>query len=311
MGGSIRVGLSGWRYAGWRGGFYPAKLRQADELRFASRAVSTIEINGSFYSLQTLASYRQWYDDTPDDFVFSIKGPRYLTHTLRFREERIMVASADFFASGLLALGKKMGPILWQFPPNYRFDAAAFEAFLRLLPPDTERLIEHARLHDHNVKTPLLVSDRKRRVRHAVEVRHASFCDPAYIRLLRRYGVAVVVSDAVADWPVIQDVTADFVYLRLHGAEALYSGSYSEEAIERWAARIEAWAGGGQPHDAVCVLQRPPKPRAARDVYCFFDNDNKVHAPFDARRLLARLGLAQDLAPLPPRAARDGPPGPA
>jgi len=290
-GGRIRIGISGWRYAGWRGVFYPKKLAQARELEFASRAVQTVEINGSHYSLQTLSSYRAWHDATPADFVFSVKGPRYLTHMLRFRDETAIPASANFFASGVLALGDKLGPFLWQFPPNFSFKPESFERFLQLLPKDTHAAAALAQQHDTRVKEPWCEPGRKRALRHAVEIRHHSFCSDAFIRLLRKYGAALVVSDSVADWPYAEDLTSDFVYMRLHGTETLYGGAYSDEALDGWARRIERWAAGGQIEDAKLISSAAARRRASRDVYCYFDNDQKVQAPFDARRLMERLGI--------------------
>ena len=299
---TIRIGISGWRYAGWRGVFYPEDLRQRDELDYASRHVDTIEINGSHYSLQTVDSYRSWHDATPPGFVFAVKGPRYLTHWLRFRDgdkkddkngdNRAHVALANFFASGVLALGRKLGPFLWQFPPNFRFDPTAFEHFLAMLPQNLPAARTLARSHDGRVRDPWFAAEGSRRLRHAVEIRHDSFCDPAFTKLLRKYRAALVVSDAVAEWPYAEDVTSDFVYLRLHGSETLYGGAYSDRALDRWAARIEAWSHGREPEDAQRIETRATRPQRTtktRDVYCYFDNDMKVKAPFDARRLMARI----------------------
>ncbi|KIG03446.1 protein of unknown function DUF72 [Burkholderia sp. MR1] len=293
-GGRIRIGISGWRYAGWRGVFYPKKLAQARELEFASRAVQTVEINGSHYSLQTLSSYRAWHDATPEHFVFSVKGPRYLTHMLRFRDETALPAIANFFASGVLALGDKLGPFLWQFPPNFSFKPEPFERFLQLLPKDTYAAAALAQQHDTRVKDPWFEAPRKRALRHAVEIRHASFCTDAFVRLLRKYGAALVVSDSVMDWPYAEDLTSDFVYMRLHGTETLYGGAYSDDALDGWARRIERWAAGGQIDDARLISSTAPRRRASRDVFCYFDNDQKVKAPFDARRLMERLGVAPE-----------------
>jgi uncharacterized protein YecE (DUF72 family) len=297
----IRIGISGWRYAGWRGVFYPPGLVQAHELEFASRAVQTIEINGSHYALQTPASYQHWHDATPKGFCFSVKSPRYITHMLRLEGEGMAVALANFFASGLFNLRAKLGPILWQFPPGMPFKPDVFEAFLQQLPGDTEAAAALAEKHDAHVKHPCLAPDRKRRLRHAIEIRHASFCDEAFVKLLRTYGAALVVSDSVMDWPYAEDLTADFVYLRLHGPETLYGGQYSDKALDRWAERIATWAAGGEPPDARKLLAKAPRRRAARDVFCYFDNDKKVRAPFDARRLTERLSpeAALALEPLP------------
>jgi len=291
MPGRIRIGISGWRYAGWRGVFYPKKLAQARELEFASRAVQTVEINGSHYSLQSVASYRAWHDATPAGFVFSVKGPRYLTHMLRFRDETAIPAISNFFASGVLALGDKLGPFLWQFPPNFAFRPDAFARFLELLPTDTVAAARLAQGHDTRVKNPWFEPGKKRALRHAIEIRHPSFCTDEFVRLLRKHRMALVVSDSVAGWPYAEDLTADFMYLRLHGSETLYGGSYKDEALDEWARRIASWAAGGQIDDARLISSAKPRPRAARDVFCYFDNDQKVRAPFDARRLMERLGL--------------------
>lgn len=292
--GHIRIGISGWRYAGWRSVFYPDKLVQARELEFASRAVQTIEINGSFYSLQSPQRYTSWYEATPSNFIFSVKGPRYLTHTLRFRDvAATQQAIANFFASGIFNLREKLGPILWQFPPNFKFDRHAFEAILHLLPKDTHAAAALAAQHDARIKDPCISPGRKHKLRHAVEVRHASFCDDAYIKLLRKYRAALVVSDSVADWPYAEDMTADFVYMRLHGTQTLYGGKYGDPALDRWATRIQNWAEGCEPSDARHISPTPARRRAGRDVFCYFDNDQKVQAPFDAQRLMERLKATQ------------------
>ncbi|NYT24344.1 DUF72 domain-containing protein [Alcaligenaceae bacterium] len=282
----IRIGISGWRYAGWRGVFYPAKLGQAHELEFASREVQSIEINGSYYSLQSPKSYAHWYDATPKGFVFSLKGPRFLTHVLRFRGERANVALANFFASGLFNLREKLGPILWQFPPNFKFDSASFEAILQSLPANTDEAAELAARHDKHVKEVCLSAGRKRRLRHAIEIRNPSFCEEAFIKLLRKYRVALVVSDSVEDWPYAEDMTSDFAYLRLHGTKTRYGGKYSDAALNQWAKRIGKWAKGNEPDDVHRISSKPARQRAGRDVYCYFDNDDKVQAPSDARRLI-------------------------
>ena len=284
------IGISGWRYAPWRGTFYPPKMTQRTELAFASRMLSSIEINGSFYNLQRPESYRRWYDDTPPKFVFSVKAPRYITHIRRLREVETPIA--NFFASGIFNLKEKLGPILWQFPPSFRFDAELFEHFFRLLPHDTEAASHIARKHDTHLRgRTQLAIDRKRKLRHAVEIRNDSFIDEAFIALLRRYRVAFVIADTAGKWPYYEDLTADFVYLRLHGAEQLYASGYTEAALERWAARIRAWQSGSQPHDARLISATAPRARATRDIFCYFDNDMKVHAPFDAAALAHKLNL--------------------
>jgi uncharacterized protein YecE (DUF72 family) len=299
MRGDIRIGISGWRYPPWRKVFYPPDLTQKRELEFASRALPSIEINGSFYGLQRPSSYLAWYDQTPENFVFSVKANRYMTHVLRL--ENVENAIANFFASGLFHLKEKLGPILWQFPPSLRFEPQRFERFLSLLPHDTEAAVELAkRYRQGDDARTYLGTDRKRPLRHAIEIRHKSFEVPEFVDMLRRHQAALVIADTAGKWPYREDVTADFVYLRLHGAEELYASGYTDEALDRWAARIEAWSQGGQPEDARVIAEGAPLPRDTRDVYCYFDNDIKVKAPFDARKLLRRLGLEEELAPLQP-----------
>lgn len=287
---AIRIGISGWRYARWRGTFYPAGLAQRRELEYAAGCFPSVEINGSFYSLQRPDSFQRWHDETPEDFVFSVKGPRFITHMKRLRD--CEQALANFFASGILRLGAKLGPVLWQLPPTLRFDAELLDAFLGSLPRDSEAALARARKRDTALMQgrSALAIDRNRPIRHALEVRHDSFCDPACMRLLRRHNVAVVVADTAGKFPYLEDVSADFVYVRLHGDAQLYASGYSDTALDRWAARIAAWAGGAEPDDAARVGARARK-RAMRDVYCYFDNDMKVHAPFDARGLMQRLQL--------------------
>ncbi|WP_176053794.1 MULTISPECIES: DUF72 domain-containing protein [Paraburkholderia] len=286
---NVKIGISGWRYDGWRGVFYPQGLAHRRELEFASRAVDTIEINGSHYSLQSIGSYLSWYEATPDGFTFSVKGPRYLTHMLRFRDETALPAIANFFASGVLALRDKLGPFLWQFPPNFPFKPDLFERFLALLPQDFDSAAKLALQHDGRVKQPWFAVETNRRLRHAVEIRHPSFCVPEFVALLRKHKAALVVSDAVAGWPYGEDVTSDFIYMRLHGSETLYGGAYTDAALDRFAARVDAWARGSEPRDAVRFDRRAAAPRRSRDVFVYFDNDKKVEAPFDAARLKTRL----------------------
>jgi uncharacterized protein YecE (DUF72 family) len=290
MAGTFRIGVSGWRYTPWRGNFYPPKLAQWRELQYAARIFPSIELNGSFYSLQRPTSYRQWAEQTPPGFVFAVKGGRYITHMLKLRNAHI--ALANFLASGLFELGDKLGPILWQFPPQMRFHPEVFEAFFRLLPRTTGEAAVIARRHDARlqgrVATEPLVGQR---LRHAVEVRHESFVDPAFIALLRRYRIAWVVADTPRPWPLFEDLTADFVYMRLHGSTELYNSRYTSEELDRWARFMRDWSQGRQPADARLISQEPPESLPARDVYCYFDNTDKLHAPDNARELMQKLGL--------------------
>ena len=285
----IGIGISGWRYPGWRGVFYPKGLPQREELRYAAQRLNTVEINGSFYSLQHPDSWRRWHAETPDAFVFAVKAPRYITHLRRLRD--IEAPLANFFASGVLELREKLGPILWQFPPNLRFDAARWTAFVERLPRDTAQARSIARRHDARVRAVSIPRAANRRLRHAVEIRSETFRDERFISLLRRHAIALVVADTAGKWPLLEDVTADFVYLRLHGDTEIYASGYTPTALDAWAARIDAWRRGGEPADARRVSTRPARPRARRDVYCYFDNDIKVRAPFDAESLRARLGV--------------------
>jgi uncharacterized protein YecE (DUF72 family) len=294
----IRIGISGWRYGPWRGDFYPEKLTQKNELKFASRAVNSIEINGSFYALQSPDRYARWYADTPDDFVFSVKAPRFITHVRRLNDVEQPVA--NFFASGIFQLKSKLGPILWQFPPSFRFDVEKFEHFLTLLPHDMTQAKRCAACCDAKMEKPgYLDLPKTGRLRHAVEIRHESFKVPAFITLLRKYKVALVMADTAGKWPYIEDLTSDFVYLRLHGDKKLYASGYSDKAIEHWAQRIQAWSKGSQPADAQRVIAGKGPQRKSRDIFCYFDNDIKVRAPYDARQLLERFDRVNGLEVAP------------
>ncbi len=234
--GEVRIGISGWRYAGWRGVFYPPKLAQRRELEFASREFSTIEINGSFYSLQRPESFARWEEETPEDFVFSLKGSRYITHLLRLRE--VEKPLANFFAQGLLQFGEKLGPILWQFPPNFKYERERFDEFFRLLPRSTRAAAKLARKHDERMdERSFTYAEQDRPLRHCVEIRHESFAVPDFVDLLREHDISLVVADTVK-WPLLMDVTSDFVYCRLHGSEELYASGYTDAALEIWAARV-------------------------------------------------------------------------
>jgi len=294
----IHVGISGWRYAPWRGDFYPKGLVQKNELRFASRAVSSIEINGSFYALQTPERYASWYADTPEGFVFSVKCPRFMTHVRRLRD--VEKPLANFLASGIFELKEKLGPLLWQFPPSFRFDAQLFESFLKMLPHNTKDALRIAKGCDERMEGRKYLSiDQSRPLLHAVEIRHESFATPEFVALLRHYKVALVDADTAGKWPYREDLTADFVYLRLHGAEQLYTSGYTDAALERWCERIRCWSEGGQPKDAQLIDPDHEPDQQPRDVYCYFDNDVKVRAPYDARQLLHRLGLDKGLETSP------------
>ena len=296
--GRIYIGISGWRYPPWRGVFYPEKLAQARELEFASRAVRSIEINGSFYSLQRPESYAAWYAATPINFIFSVKGNRYITHISRLRD--IEKPLANVLASGVFNLREKLGPFLWQFPPSFRYAPDQLEHFFSLLPRDTGQALALARKRDARMKgRTRLAIDANRPMRHAMEIRNTSFIDASFIALLRKYSIALVVADTAGKWPYYEDVTSDFMYLRLHGDKELYASGYTDEALDRWAMRISAWSRGAEPVDAKRIATEPAPVATGRDVYCYFDNDIKVRAPFDARRLMEKLGVDLGLTPFP------------
>jgi len=291
MPGKLHIGISGWRYEPWRGGFYPNGLRQADELAYASRQLNFNEINGTFYSLQRRSSFQSWHDVTPDDFVFAVKGPRFITHIKRLRD--VKAPLANFFASGLFALGKKFGPLLWQLPPTFKFDAEILEAFFDLLPRDTDAAARLARRHDDKVKDDRMLLKPKAdvRLRHTLEVRHESFETPEFIALLRKHNVGLVAADAAGKYPMLEDVTADFIYMRLHGAEELYAGSYSDKDIAGWAKKVKTWSTGKEPADAKRLAGKMKPAAKGRDVFCVFDNTMKDRAPFNAISLAEKLGL--------------------
>ncbi len=284
--GTVRIGISGWTYAPWRSVFYPPGLPHKRELAYAAGRFRTIEINGTFYSMQRTTSFARWAAETPDGFVFSIKGPRYITHMLRLRGAE--GALANFFASGLLLLGPKLGPILWQLPPKFIFDRERLEAFFQWLPTDTTMAAAQARNHDPRFDGRVHTeADATRPMRHAMEIRHPSFVTPEFVELLRTYKVALVCADTV-EWPRLMDVTSGFVYCRLHGSRELYASGYGRTSIDVWAHCAAAWARG---EEAIGERVLPfSKPEAEpHDVYVYFDNDIKVRAPADAAALERRV----------------------
>ncbi len=272
-----RIGISGWRYVPWRNSFYPKGLVQDKELEYASNCLNTIELNGTFYSLQKPESFIRWRDTVPEDFVFSIKGPRYITHMLKLRNAE--TALANFFASGVLSLGPKLGPILWQLPATSKFDRAALDAFLTQLPRTTTTAAGLAAGHEARMKdsTWFKVTE-DRPIRYALEVRNISYDNAEAFELLRRHMVSLVVADSAEKWPQFREVTGDVVYVRLHGSEELYARGYTDAQLDEWAETIHGWLSG-----ALCPDGR------GRDVQLHFDNDIKVHAPFNAMALAERL----------------------
>ena len=259
----IRIGIGGWTYAPWRGTFYPEGLPQKKELDFASRAVTAIEINGTYYGRQKPASFAAWAKAAPDGFVFAVKGSRYCTN------RKVLAEAGDsitrFVEQGIVELGDKLGPILWQFMATKKFDAADMQAFIDLLPPRHEGV-------------PL---------RHAIQVRHESFAVPEFVAMARKAGVAVVFADS-AEYPAIADITADFAYARLENAVEDEPAGYSPADLDRWAAAARAWAAGGRPGDLPYVEVAPPEKRP-RDTFVFCINGAKVRAPAAAQALIARV----------------------
>src|SRR4051812_28884468 len=270
------IGISGYDYAGWRGTFYPEDVPRRSWLAFASRIFNSIELNGTFYSLKSPAVFERWVAQVPDDgFVFAIKGGRFITHNLKLRNcER---ALGNFFASGVLALGEKTGPFLWQLPASYRFDAERMDSFMRMLPKDSVEGEAVALQHDDRLRRGALVEAAARvPYRHAFEVRHPSYFCNEFYDILRGHNCAFVIADTAGKFGYAEEVTADFVYVRLHGSSALYSSDYTDEELSGWADKIQRWTNG----------------RDSMDVYVYFDNDAKVHAPHNAMQLADLVGIA-------------------
>lgn len=269
--GRVLVGTSGWTYPYWRGDFYPGDLVQRRELEYLAERTTTVEINASFYSLQRPSSYRRWAEATPDDYVLAVKGSRYVTHMLRLRNAR--TGLANFYASGVLALGARTGPFLWQLPEHLELDADVLGAFLASLPRTTSEAADLAREHDAKVAEDRVLTscDVALPLRHALEPRHPSFVGPEGLAVLRAHDVALVVADSGGRFPEVDEVTSDHVYVRLHGPDGRYDGGYDNQSLDAWASRCRDWSGLGL------------------DVEVYFNNDGHSHAPHDARRLLDRL----------------------
>ena len=280
--GTIRIGISGWRYDAWRGDFYPEGLRTRDQLSYATSTFDTLEVNGTFYGLVSPDTVRAWRRDAPSGFVYAVKGSRFITHNKKLKDPHGPLA--NFFAQGVLELDDMLGPLLWQLPGNLRFDAERLEAFLGLLPRDTSAAAALARQHDDRVNDVAYGPGTRHRLRHVLEVRHPSFLGDEAVRIARRHGVALAFSHA-GDWPYTEEVTAGFVYVRLHGTSPTYGSAYGPAALRRWADRIRRWADAGEPDDAVRISDRQPPRRKGRDVYVYFDNDMGGHAPREAQQL--------------------------
>jgi Uncharacterized conserved protein len=267
-----RIGTSGWLYPPWRGEFYPPGLPHRRELEFLSSRLNSVEINGTFYSLQRPSSFAHWYEQTPAGFTFAVKGARFITHMKKLAD--VATPLANFFASGVLALRDKLGPVLWQLPPTLGFDRDRLAAFFAQLPRSTGEAAWLARRHDERMTgRAYLEPHDDRPVRHALEIRHDSFKTTAFPDLLREHAIALVVADTAGRWPLLREITTDFVYVRLHGDVELYTSGYTDEALDQWATAIRDWTGSGL------------------DVQVHFDNDVKVRAPYDAMSLSRRLGV--------------------
>ena len=261
--GRIRVGVGGWVFEPWRGAFYPDGLRQADELAYMASQVTAIEINATYYGMQKPESWRKWASQTPDGFKFAVKGSRFCTN----RRELASAGEAigRFFQQGLTELGPKLGPVLWQFAPTKRFDPVDFRGFLELLPKTADGL----------------------ELRHVVEARHDSFRTEEFIALLRQYDVPVVFADH-ASYPGIWDVTGDLVYARLQTGSDQLEAAYPPQELDRWSARLQAWANGGTPEDLPRIAE--PAPQRPREVFAFVIHEGKLRAPAAARAIIQRLG---------------------
>lgn len=285
----IRIGVSGWSYGHWRkGAFYPEGLAQRRELEYASRRFNSLEINGSFYSLLKPETYRRYRETAPDGFVFAVKGSQFITHSKKLKD--VETPLANFFASGVLRLEDTLGPFLWQLP-EMAWDRSRLVRFLELLPKDTPSASKLAKRHDQRLTgRASMVVHEERPVRHALEIRHRHFLHEEVVRACRDHDVALVFADS-GEWPYFEEVTAGFVYLRLHGSPHTYASNYGDDRLDRWAERIRAWTEGREPPDAERLTDRKPPRRKTRDAYVYFDNDSEGHAPRNALALMERLGV--------------------
>ncbi len=266
----LHVGTSGWSYPSWRGDFVPDTVSTQDQLQFLARKFTSLEVNATFYALQSPDSFRRWAAAVPPKVSLAVKGSRYITHLKRLHD--VDQAMANFWASGPLELGSHLGPVLWQLPPSLTFDEGRMEAFLSLLPRTTSSAATLARAHDDRVREPSTRPHGTRPIRHAVEPRHDSFDTPAAQAVLRRHDVATVLTDGAGLLRLDAD-TAAFRYVRLHGRPVLYRSGYGDAALSEWTERVGGWLDGGQ------------------DVHVYFDNDAEGRAPYDAVRLLELLGV--------------------
>jgi uncharacterized protein YecE (DUF72 family) len=261
--GHLYIGVGGWTFAPWRGVFYPEKLTQSKELQYAASKLTSIEINGTYYGSQKPESFRKWASEVPDGFVFSLKGPRFATN------RRVLAEAGDsvkrFYGTGVMELGDRLGPVLWQFAPTKKFDEADFGKFLELLPRELDG----------------------RALRHVVEVRHASFCVPAFVALLKQFGIPVVFAEHET-YPAIADVVGDFVYARLQKGNDDIKTCYPPKQLDAWAKRLQLWAEGSEPDDLPRV-DKPSAKKTPRDVFAYVIHEGKVRAPAGAMELIERV----------------------
>ncbi len=287
MAGTIRIGIAGWVFEPWRGEFYPKGLVQKEELRYASTALGAIEINATFRTNQAPKSFLKWKAESAADFVFSVKGPQFITHIRRLKD--VEAPLANFFASGVLALGEKLGPIVWQLPPTLAYEPDRMEGFFAQLPRTPEAAAALGTRHDDKLKgEPYLGTDGVPPIRHAIEVRHKSFAVPEFLAQLKSHNVALVTADT-AEWPYL-DPTADFAYGRLQGAPG--KDSYAEADLDLWAERARRLRDGLPLNEGPHIGPSAESP-GARDVFLFFVSTDKVHAPRNAMALMQRLGIAR------------------
>ena len=271
--GRVVVGISGWNYPEWRGVFYPKGLKQKLELAYLAERFPSIEVNGTFYSLKKPADFARWYAETPEDFLFAIKGSRYITHMRKLRD--VQAPLANFFAQGVLGLEVKLGPILWQFPRMQKYERGRFAEFFAMLPRTRKDAAKYAAKHDDRLSGRALThAATDGELVHTVEVRHPSFDDDDFYELLRAQNIGLVVSDSPRHWPLFTEVTRDVVFIRLHGDTELYASRYSDASLAKWAKHVREVAKHA-------------------DVYVYFDNDKKVYAPGDAGRLMTLLGQSK------------------
>ena len=275
----LYIGLSGYIYQHWKGAFYPPGLAQRRWLSFCAQFFRTLELNGTFYSLKSPSIFRRWRSEVPEDFVFAVKGSRYITHQLKLRNHQ--QALANFCASGVLALEHKQGPWLWQLPEMLHYDEARLEAFLDSLPRTTAQAARLARSHDQRVKDPLCGCELDLPIRHCLEVRHPSYLNDRFRAILRAREISLVWADTAGRFVSTEPLTADWVYVRLHGSQQLYVSRYTDHELDGWAERVRGWQD------------------RQLDVYVYFDNDGAGHAPYDALRLRHRLEGVREVPVIP------------